>query len=119
MSYPMLRRSLVLLVLILVMSALSVPSARAADLGWQQLAGGLSQAVSTWLDSLAPRGFHRVGTVQAKSRCSIDPLGNRICQPDTPNSSCSIDPQGNHGCQPVTPKDRCSIDPQGNTRCAP
>jgi hypothetical protein len=114
MSYSMkVRRSLVLIGLVLVMSAISAPSAQAASLGWQQLAGGLGQGLSAWLDSIVP-GLHRV---QPKSSCGIDPNGNTLCQ--GADSSCSIDPKGSILCQPITPKHGCGIDPNGVTHCEP
>jgi hypothetical protein len=102
------RRSVKLLVLVLMLSAVSAPPARATGLGWQQLAGELGKAAWALLGGFTP-----------KHGCGIDPAGKPLCEPITPNRGCGIDPDGNTLCEPITPKRGCGIDPLGKPICEP
>jgi hypothetical protein len=97
MSYSTFRRSVVLCVLALVISA---SSARAAVPAWQHLAGEVGRAALGWLNTLAVG--HRV-----------------VLKPVTPKGTCGINPNGKTSCPPITPKAGCGIDPQGVPHCEP
>ena len=100
MSYSMIRRSVVLLILAVVMAGVSASSAQAAGLGWQQLAGELGQAAWAWLAGAAMGGHIQPGNVKPKIGCSIDPQGNPLCKPMVIDHGCSIDPAGKPICDP-------------------
>src|SRR5689334_2346966 len=92
-----LRRSFLILVLILMVPSLASAARPAWGLGeWGRTAWDL--------------------VFGSKLGCEIGPDGTR-CTP-TPKHGCEIDPDGKPRCMP-TPKHGCEIGPDGKPRCTP